>query len=295
LDDHRRKIQPLDLPKEAEDVSLSSVSGSPATPKKRRKHHSKENSAPATTNLAASTTSMTSSESSSPTGFVDEVVELNVGGRLFVTTKGTLTRNGTSDNYFTALLNGKFKKLVDPRSGAIFIDRDPDMFDLLLQYLRNGEFRAAPPISEDMLKREAQFYQIDIPAALDRRPSTAEQASVVTLYSKITFNNNRNLFDAVRSCQAYYGDHARRSLPSSMPLNVEDARNIERYLNLGYELVSTTSFVLQERGPRIDPWGKSTNDKKEQDVSELEAVIIRDVLVKRSVVPAEPPRSPRNL
>jgi hypothetical protein len=223
------------------------------------------------------------------------VVELNVGGRLFVTTKGTLTRNGTVDNYFSALLNGKFKKLVDPRTGAIFIDRDPDLFHGLLQYLRNGEFRAVPPTTDDMLKREAQFYNLELPAALDRRLSIAEQASVVTLYSKITFNNNRNLFDAVRSCQAYYGDHARRSIPSSMPLNVEDARNIERYLNLGYELVSTTSFVLGERGPRIDPWGKSSYDKKDPEISDLDAVIVRDVLVKRTMVPAEPPRSPRTL
>lgn len=51
----------------------------------------------------------------------------------FSTSKTTL--NQISDTFFTSLLSGRIQSLRD-ENGAIFIDRDPDLFSLILNYLR---------------------------------------------------------------------------------------------------------------------------------------------------------------
>ena len=68
---------------------------------------------------------------------MDDILRLNVGGRIFLTTRESLCAEGGS------MLANKF----DPVSqfaapvefeGAIFINRDPDSFKYVLNYLRNG-------------------------------------------------------------------------------------------------------------------------------------------------------------
>lgn len=51
----------------------------------------------------------------------------------FSTSKTTL--NQIPDTFFTSLLSGRIQSLRD-ENGAIFIDRDPDLFSLILNYLR---------------------------------------------------------------------------------------------------------------------------------------------------------------
>jgi len=60
------------------------------------------------------------------------VVELNVGGTHFTTTQETLTASGSA--YFNAMFSG----LWEVGSGAIFIDRDPELFSIILRYMRAG-------------------------------------------------------------------------------------------------------------------------------------------------------------
>jgi len=61
-----------------------------------------------------------------------EQVRLNVGGRLFVTTRTTLTTRLEECRYFRALL-------ADPLAqGTIFVDRDGSSFHLILNWLRSG-------------------------------------------------------------------------------------------------------------------------------------------------------------
>ena len=68
---------------------------------------------------------------------MDDILRLNVGGRIFLTTRATLCAEGGS------MLANKF----DPASpfaapvefeGAIFLDRDPGSFQYVLSYLRDG-------------------------------------------------------------------------------------------------------------------------------------------------------------
>ncbi|CAG9789397.1 unnamed protein product [Diatraea saccharalis] len=65
-----------------------------------------------------------------------EIVNLNVGGTRFSTSWHTLT--WVPDTFFTALLSGRIPTVRD-ETGAIFIDRDPQLFGLILNFLRTRD------------------------------------------------------------------------------------------------------------------------------------------------------------
>lgn len=64
----------------------------------------------------------------------NSVIKLNVGGRHFCTTRSTLT--SMPGTMFEALLSGRHAVIRD-NDGAIFLDRDPDIFEHVLTYLRD--------------------------------------------------------------------------------------------------------------------------------------------------------------
>jgi len=63
-----------------------------------------------------------------------DIINLNVGGQRFSTSRQTLT--GIPDTFFSALLSGRISSQKD-ETGAIFIDRDPELFRVILNFLRN--------------------------------------------------------------------------------------------------------------------------------------------------------------
>ena len=60
------------------------------------------------------------------------VVRLNVGGKAFDTTRETLV----GCEFFRPILDGKIGSAVDVH-GRIFIDRSPELFAVILQFLRS--------------------------------------------------------------------------------------------------------------------------------------------------------------
>ena len=72
---------------------------------------------------------------------------LDVGGeRRLTVSKSLLT--SVPDSPLAAMFSGRHK--VHERDGAVFIDRDPEVFSLLISYLRNG-YRL-PSIQDNFLK-----------------------------------------------------------------------------------------------------------------------------------------------
>lgn len=65
-----------------------------------------------------------------------DIIHLNVGGQRFSTSRQTLT--WIPDTFFTAMLNGLISTNRDEQ-GSIFIDRDPKLFSIILNYLRTKE------------------------------------------------------------------------------------------------------------------------------------------------------------
>eukprot|EP00929_Paragymnodinium_shiwhaense_P090955 TRINITY_DN51026_c0_g1_i1.p1 TRINITY_DN51026_c0_g1~~TRINITY_DN51026_c0_g1_i1.p1 ORF type:complete len:289 (-),score=56.26 TRINITY_DN51026_c0_g1_i1:107-973(-) len=92
-----------------------------------------------------------------------DVIELNVGGRVFVTSRGTLTSE--PDSMLARLLSGEssFSDRVDS-SGRIFIDREGDTFAHILGYLqRRGRLIGAPNDIAGLarLTVDAEYFGLD--------------------------------------------------------------------------------------------------------------------------------------
>lgn len=62
------------------------------------------------------------------------------------------------DTFFTALLSGRISSLRDD-SGAIFIDRDPTLFGIILNYMRTRDIDIKQ-CDLRMLRHEAEYYNI---------------------------------------------------------------------------------------------------------------------------------------
>jgi len=90
-----------------------------------------------------------------------QIIKLNVGGKIFTTSKSTLL--SIKDTYFYSLVSsGKWKPEED---GAFFIDRNPKHFDRILDFLRTGELdtRDINSYGMEKLKKDCEYFIIDLP------------------------------------------------------------------------------------------------------------------------------------
>ncbi|KTF85739.1 hypothetical protein cypCar_00006735 [Cyprinus carpio] len=85
-----------------------------------------------------------------------DIIQLNVGGTRFSTSRQTLT--WIPDSFFSSLLSGRISTLRD-ETGAIFIDRDPTAFAPILNFLRTKELDLRG-VNISILRHEAEFYGI---------------------------------------------------------------------------------------------------------------------------------------
>lgn len=78
--------------------------------------------------------------------------------RRFSTSRQTLT--SIPDTFFTALLGGRISSLRD-ETGAIFIDRDPQLFAVVLNYLRTRDIDLKQCSGDvRVLRHEAEYYNV---------------------------------------------------------------------------------------------------------------------------------------
>ncbi|KAK9826636.1 hypothetical protein WJX74_007200 [Apatococcus lobatus] len=92
------------------------------------------------------------------------VITLNVGGKTFLTSRQTIERE--PDSMLARLCLGDLgSHKVD---GGVFIDRNPELFSYILDWLRDGPSRRLPSsrLSCDQLLNEARFYQIETLSAV---------------------------------------------------------------------------------------------------------------------------------
>lgn len=87
-----------------------------------------------------------------------EIVKLNVGGCIYITTKSTLCKYPNS--MLGAMFNGSMTTTVD-QDGCHFIDRDGELFKYVLNYMRSSRLALPSDFKDlDQLSAEADFYQI---------------------------------------------------------------------------------------------------------------------------------------
>ncbi|KAG2210890.1 hypothetical protein INT47_000044 [Mucor saturninus] len=83
----------------------------------------------------------------------ERVIKLNIGGASFSTAFSTLKPS----KYFEQLLNSNDVEALE--NGEVYIDRDGELFGIILEYLRSYKIHDTGDLYE--LKCEAQFYQLD--------------------------------------------------------------------------------------------------------------------------------------
>nr|XP_037275193.1 LOW QUALITY PROTEIN: SH3KBP1-binding protein 1-like [Rhipicephalus microplus] len=85
-----------------------------------------------------------------------DIINLNVGGTRFATSRQTLT--WVPDSFFTSMLSGRISSHRD-ETGAIFIDRDPKLFSVILNFMRTKDIDLRD-LDMSVLRHEAEFYGI---------------------------------------------------------------------------------------------------------------------------------------
>jgi hypothetical protein len=122
-------------------------------------------SSPTGASTASSTTTTTAQslddiDSESNGGLIrdDHPVTLDIGGRLFKTHRSTLT---SQSGYFRTMFDTRYHFAeASKKSTAVFIDRNPDSFAHILEFLRDPGY-----VLPHTLERELEWYQIKSPWA----------------------------------------------------------------------------------------------------------------------------------
>ncbi len=90
---------------------------------------------------------------------MDEVIGLNVGGKIYTTSRSTLTKY--PESMLARMFNGSLQPSATDAQGNYVIDRDGKLFRYILAFLRSSKLVLPKKFPElDMLKEEAEFYQI---------------------------------------------------------------------------------------------------------------------------------------
>uniref|UniRef100_A0A7S0A2V6 BTB domain-containing protein n=1 Tax=Pyrodinium bahamense TaxID=73915 RepID=A0A7S0A2V6_9DINO len=90
-------------------------------------------------------------------GLTDDIIELNVGGVTYCTSRSTLCR--VPDSMLGRMFSGAIPSRYDA-AGRIFIDRDGPSFRHVLNHLRGNSSLPNSTFELELLIGEADFYQL---------------------------------------------------------------------------------------------------------------------------------------
>jgi len=102
-------------------------------------------------------------------------VKLDIGGRIFATTSATLSKE---PSMLSSMFSGHFDMEPD-EDGCYFIDRNPDFFPIILDYLRKGTIHLEEIEESQMadFADEVEYYQLESLARLIRDLRQKEKKS----------------------------------------------------------------------------------------------------------------------
>ena len=112
-----------------------------------------------------------------------EWITLNVGGKLFTTTRTTLTTKDPNSMLARMFSDDLWHNTLDS-SGAILIDRSPKYFEPILNYLRGGELVVDKGINLQGVLAEARFYGIT--SAIELLEARVEDEEPVAIDAPMT-------------------------------------------------------------------------------------------------------------
>jgi len=106
-------------------------------------------------------------------------VTLNVGGRLFATTRSTLTKDKDS---MLAKMFGEHWSSTTDANGSYLIDRTPEYFAPILNYLRCGVLVIDDGVNAEGVLQEAKFFNIT--SILERLNTIVERRLKADAFSR---------------------------------------------------------------------------------------------------------------
>lgn len=146
----------------------------------------------------------------------DEWVKLNVGGRTFITTKTTLCRD--SKSFLCRLCqNDPDLNSAKDDTGAFLIDRDPDYFAPVLNYLRHSKLIFGQNLTLEGVLEEAEFYNIDDLIALTKQHIEERD-------TKHSQGCTKNVYRVLQCCEEEL---------TQMVSTMSDGWNFEQLVNIG--------------------------------------------------------------
>ncbi len=138
-----------------------------------------------------------------------DLVLLDVGGWVFKTTRSTLAASAATDpDSVLAVMFGPPGSTGaalgparrDPSTGAYFLDRDPDVFRVVLRYLRTGALHLPTEASSswvdlDCVVREAEFFGLGSLARMareqrDKKKRETEEPKRVIIFTSYSSCNS---------------------------------------------------------------------------------------------------------
>lgn len=173
----------------------------------------------------------------------DSIVDLNVGGSLYSTTRSTLCRY--PDSKLAMLFSGQ-QELRRRPDGRVFIDRDGEMFKYVLHYLRDGDLHveSLDRTVREQLKLEAIYFGL---SELERKLQTLPPEDI---YLQVSWNTRTEKYE-VR------GNHPRSVTfpePAAEAGKEEEentissviARVTQAYSRVGYKLTNCYHFTQHD-------------------------------------------------
>jgi BTB/POZ domain len=128
----------------------------------------------------------------------DAVIRLNVGGKEFCTLRSTVAANPVLTEHVTrAEANSEFTH----GGNAVFIDRDPTHFHIILNFLRNeveglSYYRAASK-SKSLLKKQSKEYRVQLPKDINALRDIYVEASHYQITSLVGAACEQNVLVSV--------------------------------------------------------------------------------------------------
>lgn len=107
---------------------------------------------------------------------IDRRVKINVGGRLFETTVGTLLKSGKS-SVLSTMVDQSWQ--TNGIKDEYFFDRDPDSFERIICWLRTGFVRVVDELDRQILTHECDYYCLqDMKSYIEDSPSMVSLSRV---------------------------------------------------------------------------------------------------------------------
>jgi hypothetical protein len=118
-------------------------------------------------------------------------IKLDVGGTYFTTSKATLLKYKNS--FFSGMFEGRYEIHPDTADGSYFIDRNPAVFPIILDFLRDGQninIKSLTTSQLEQLRYEATYYQL--PDLLDLINKILNENSSINNNNNNNNNSNNN-------------------------------------------------------------------------------------------------------